>query len=102
MKTKHPLEYLEGRKFCVVFVKVIDAATERVQLRCLRGRASLERNKLDVMAPNGNLFTVPNSALPTIQPNDGTALLKDAEYYCLVKVDDSIELGDEPSQIIVS
>ena len=26
------LAYLEGRKFCVVFVIVLDAASERVQL----------------------------------------------------------------------
>ena len=37
-----PLNRLEGRKFCVVFVKLVDPATERVQLQCLRGRASVD------------------------------------------------------------
>jgi len=102
MKNTGSLEYLEGRKFCVVFVKVLDAATERVQLRCLRGRASVERGKVDIMAPNGNVFTVPHSAVPTIMPNDGTELLKDAEYYCLVKVDENIELVDNSDQAVIN
>ncbi|NLZ63314.1 MAG: hypothetical protein GX902_05845 [Lentisphaerae bacterium] len=86
------LKYLEGRKFCVVFVKVLDAASERVQLRCLRGRASLERGKVSVMAPSGNIFTIPGTAVRSILPNDGSAILKDAEYFCFVKVDDNMEL----------
>ncbi|MBP1583991.1 MAG: hypothetical protein J6866_08550 [Victivallales bacterium] len=94
MRPGGPLDYLEGRKFCVVFVKILDLLKERVQLRCLRGRASIERGKLQVMAPTGNIFTVPSSAIPTIQPNDGTEILKDAEFYCLVKVDENVQLED--------
>lgn len=89
---RHPLDYLEGKRFCVVFVKVLDAEQERVQLRSLRGRASIDRGKLSVAAPAGNVFTVPTTALGTIMPNDGTAFLKDAEYFCLVRVDDNIDL----------
>lgn len=89
---RHPLEYLEGKRFCVVFVKVLDAEQERVQLRCLRGRASLDRGRLSVAAPAGNVFSVPATALGTVMPNDGTALLQDAEYFCLVRVDDHIVL----------
>lgn len=85
---------LEGRRFCVVFVKVLDRATERVQCRCLRGRAHLEDGHLHLMAPQGRIFTVPASAMSTIAPSDGTPLLQDAEYYCLVKVDDNIILHD--------
>jgi hypothetical protein len=85
------LNYLEGRKFCVVFVKVVDPATERVQLQCMRGRASVERGHLSVVGSNGGMFTVPSSALPNILPSDGTALLQDAEYFVLVRTDDNIE-----------
>ncbi|HOG50148.1 MAG TPA: hypothetical protein PKY10_06125 [Lentisphaeria bacterium] len=87
-----PLERLEGRKFCVVFVKVIDASTERVQLQCLRGRASVERGKVSVVDQHGAMFTLPGTAVANIQPSDGTKLLQDAEYFCFVRVDDSIEL----------
>ncbi|MBO7741664.1 MAG: hypothetical protein J6S21_03840 [Victivallales bacterium] len=86
------LEYLQGRRFCVVFVKVLDAATGRVQCRCLRGRANLNNGHLELMQERGPVFTVPATALPTIQPSDGTALLRDAEYFCMVKVSDNIDL----------
>lgn len=95
------LDRLEGRKFCIVFVKVLDQASQRVQLRCLRGRASVEAGRVHVVAPSGNLFTVPGSAMPSILPTDGTALLEDAEYFCLVKVDENIELVTEGSEGIV-
>ncbi|MBT3291711.1 MAG: hypothetical protein HN380_30490 [Victivallales bacterium] len=84
------LKYLEGRKFCVVFIKVLDAATEKVQLQCLRGRASVEPGRLTVVHEQGGMFTVPSSALPNILPSDGTALLQDAEYFVLVKTDENI------------
>lgn len=94
-------DYLEGRKFCVVFVKVLDLLKERVQLRCLRGRANIENGKVTVATEKGTAFTVPHSALGTIAPNDGTALLKDAEYFCMVKVDDNIELVSDDNDIVV-
>lgn len=95
-------DYLEGRRFCVVFVKVLDLLKERVQLRCLRGRASVDNGKVSVVAANSNVFTIPQSAMGSISPNDGTAILKDAEYFCLVKVDKNIELvSDDSSDIIV-
>lgn len=96
-------DFLEGRKFCVVFVKVLDAATERVQLRCLRGRANVEPGKVSIAAGSGNVFTIPQTAMATIRPNDGTELLKDAEYFCLVKVNDNIDLGGgEDGDIVLS
>ena len=88
-----PLEKLEGRKFCVVFVKVVDREQEKVQLQCLRGRANVERGRLSVVDAQGASFTVPGTAMQTILPSDGTPLLQDAEYYCLVRVDDSISLS---------
>jgi hypothetical protein len=86
------LDYLEGRKFCVVFVKVLDPVSERVQLQCFRGRASIERGRVNVVDRNGAVFTVPGSAMNNIMENDGSKILKDADYFCLVKTDDSIEL----------
>jgi len=87
-----PLNELEGKRFCVVFVKVLDEEKNRVQLQCLRGRASIERGRVNVVHPNGSVFTVPGSAMPNILPSDGTPLLKDAEYFVLVKTDPNIEL----------
>lgn len=86
------LEYLEGKKFCVVFVQVLDPVKERVRLQCFRGRASIERGRLSVAAANGCVFEVPSSAYGNILPSDGTKILKDADYYCLVKTDPSIDL----------
>ncbi len=87
-----PLEKLEGRKFCVVFVKVIDAEKERVQLQCMRGRASVDRGRVSCIDANGNAFQLPSISLTNILPSDGTPILKDAEFYCLVRVDESIGL----------
>lgn len=87
-----PLERIEGRKFCVVFVKTIDEARGKVQLQCMRGRASVDRGKVSVIDESGCTFTVPGTAVNNILPSDGTALLKDAEYFCFVKVDPSIQL----------
>jgi hypothetical protein len=85
-------DYLEGRRFCVVFVKVVDPLRERVALQCFRGRASIERGRVNVVADNGGVFALPGTALPNILPSDGSSLLKDAEYFCLVKTDENIEL----------
>ena len=87
-----PLEKIEGRKFCVVFVKTVDEARGKVQLQCMRGRASVDRGKVSVIDESGCTFTVPGTAVQNILPSDGTALLKDAEYFCFVKVDPSIQL----------
>ena len=87
------LSNIEGRKFCVVFVKTLEGVTGKVQLQCLRGRASVDRGRVSVVSDNGCTFTVPGTAVQNILPSDGTPLLKDAEYFCLVKVDPSIQLS---------
>ena len=87
------LAQLEGRKFCVVFVKVIDAATQRVQLQCMRGRASVDdRGGVSCVNESGASFAIPSISRAGILPSDGTPILKDAEYFVLVKVDDSMQL----------
>jgi hypothetical protein len=96
-----PLKRLEGRKFCVVFVKLLDAATERVQLQCLRGRASVDRGKVSVYNEHGAVFTLPSVSLKNIMPSDGSELLRDAEYFCFVRVDDSMELVSQDSELFL-
>ena len=86
------LEYLEGRKFCVVFVQVLEEHSGKVRLQCFRGRASIERGHLNVVAGNGCVFTVPSSAYGNILPSDGTKILRDAEFFVLVKTDAGIDL----------
>lgn len=85
-------DYLEGRRFCVVFVKVLDPERERVQLQCFRGRANVERGRVSVVDVNGGMFTLPGTAVENILPSDGSRILRDAEYFCLVKTDENIEL----------
>lgn len=85
-------DYLEGRKLCVVFVQVVDESSGRVRLQCMRGRANVEGSRVSVVADNGCMFTIPSSAVGNILPSDGTELLKDAEYFCLVKTDSGIDL----------
>jgi len=80
------LNYLEGRKFCVVLVKEVPDHPDRAQVQCIHGRASVENGKLHLIDPNGTKFPVPNSALGNIMANDGTDILKDAEYFVMVKL----------------
>jgi len=71
---------------------VLDEASGKVQLQCLRGRASVDRGRVSVVDEKGFSFTVPGTASNQILPSDGTPLLKDAEFFCLVKLDNAIEL----------
>ena len=95
------LNRLEGRRFCVVFVKLVDPVTERVQLQCLRGRASIDRGKVSVYNEHGAVFTLPSVSLKNIMANDGTELLQDAEYFCFVRVDDSMQLVNKDSELFL-
>ncbi len=96
-----PLNRLEGRRFCVVFVKLVDPVTERVQLQCLRGRASVDRGKVSVYNDHGAVFTLPSVSLKNIMANDGTELLQDAEYFCFVRVDDRMQLVNKDSELFL-
>ena len=86
-----PLSYLEGKRFCVVFVQVVEQATGRVRLHCFRGRVSIERGRLNVVDRHGTVFAVPSSAWGNVMANDGTKMLEDAEYFVLVKADENID-----------
>ena len=83
----------DGKKFCVVFVKLMgddDAVTSEetanVQVRCLHGKANIERNTILHLEHEGGRFTVPASCYNRIQPSDGTDLLEDAEYFVMCRV----------------
>jgi hypothetical protein len=86
------LQDLNGRKLCVVFVKVIDQTAGKVQMQTLHGRAKVDGRKLELITPENAVFAVPNSALSNVLPSDGTEILKDAEYFVIVKVDQGIEM----------
>ena len=88
------LNHLEGRKFCVVLVKEVPDQTDRARVQCIHGRASVEDGKLNLVDPNGTKFPVPNSALNNIIENDGTDILKDAEYFVMVKLHKDLDFID--------
>ena len=82
------LTYLEGKKFCVVFVKADDdeGNSDKLELKCLHGRASIDRaGRLHVEHGEGR-FTVPSSSYPSIQESDATEILKDSQYFVMCKV----------------
>ena len=81
----------------MVFVKVLDEAAGRMQFQCFRGRADIRRGgRLHVVAAGGGEFQVPGSAYGMIQPNDGTEMLGDADYFVLVRTDPRIDLNPKP------
>ncbi len=88
------LQYLEGRRLCVVFVKEVPEDPHRAQVQCLQGRAKLDNEGLRLVDPNGVQFPVPNSALNNVLPSDGTDILKDAEYFVMVKLHKDIDFLD--------
>ena len=88
------LDYLEGRRLCVVFVKVVDGDKGKVKCQPVHGRANVEGSKLSVVTPEGASVAVPRTAHSTIMPNDGTEMLKEAEYFVLVKMDPGIGFFD--------
>lgn len=90
------LSPLDGRKVCVVFVKDVPGRADKAQIQCYHGRADISENKLAVIDSDGAKFVVPSSALNNILPSDGTALLRDAEYFVMVKLHPDIGfIGEE-------
>ena len=95
------LNYLEGRKVCVVFCQLKEEETFKTnsenpeeagfRLKCLHGLGNIIDGKyLKVEGPSGS-FQVPPSAYKNIFPNDGTDLLEDSEYFVMVKIDSKME-----------
>ena len=96
------LSYLEGKKICVVFCQLTNEQAFKdgeepkegsFKLKCLHGLGNIiEGGKyLRVEGPDGG-FSVPPSAYRNIHPSDGTDLLKDAEYFVMVKLDHKMEM----------
>ena len=83
------LRYLEGRRFCAVLAKLSDEndPDSPVKMRCLHGRANIDREGwLSLESADGASFGIPRTAYPNILPADNTEMLRDAEYFVLVKV----------------
>ena len=80
------LSYLNGKRFCVVRMRVLDPVKQKVKLTPLHGIARVLPDRLVLEQAYGEKFVVPDSALPSILPNDGTPLLKGAAYYVIVKL----------------
>lgn len=87
------ISYLQGKKFCIVFAKYTGEDESKVKLRCHHGRAVIiDKEKLYLEEEkSGAQIGVPSSALNKILPSDGTDILKDSEYFVIVKVDPQIE-----------
>ena len=80
------LSHLDGTRFCLVGMTVLDEKTQKVKLSPIHGTAKILPDRLVVVEPSGTQHVVPDSAIPSILPNDGTELLKDADHYVIVKI----------------
>lgn len=80
------LGYLDGVRFCLVRMTVLDKAMHEVKLSPIHGTAKLLTDRLVVVEPSGTQHVIPDSAIPSILPSDGTELLRDAEHYVIVKM----------------
>ena len=81
------LEYLEGCKLCVVLIKADEDDPEGggIKLKCLHGRANVSNGRL-YLEGAGPRFEVPSGLHHNILPNDGTKMLKDAEFFVMCRV----------------
>ncbi|MFT7488321.1 MAG: hypothetical protein ACI9OU_000714 [Candidatus Promineifilaceae bacterium] len=80
------LNHLDGTRFCLVCMNVLNEATQEVKLTPIHGVAKVLPDCLVVVEPSGSQHVIPDSALPSILPSDGTALLEDADHYVIVKI----------------
>ncbi|MCM8538369.1 MAG: hypothetical protein NE334_20670 [Lentisphaeraceae bacterium] len=95
------LDYLEGRKICVVFCQLKDEETFKksekepeeagFRLKCLHGLGNIIDGKYLKVEGDQGSFQIPPSAYKNIYPNDGTDILKDSEYFVMVKLDSKLE-----------
>jgi hypothetical protein len=80
-------QHINGARFCMVYMTVLDTKTNRVKLETFHGVARVLVDRLVLEADGGDLIAVPNSALPNIRKCDGKEpVLKDAVYFVIVKV----------------
>lgn len=90
----YDLDQYEGKKFCVVLVQEIEEndTPGSVRMRPLHGRASIDKGVHLNLVWDGGKFGVPRTCYNRIMPSDGTEMLRDAEYFVIVKVDPKIEI----------
>ena len=82
----HAWAHLNGTRFCLVHMMVLDEKTQQVKLTPIHGVAQVFDDRVVVVESSGGEHVVPDSALPSILPSDGTELLEDAAHYVIVKV----------------
>jgi hypothetical protein len=95
------IDYLEGKKICVVFCQLQNEHAFKegqepkegdFKLKCLHGLGNILEGKYLRVEGAETGFSVPPSAYKNIYPNDGTDLLKDSDYFVMVKLDHKMEL----------
>ncbi len=79
------VNFVHGKPFCVVFVNS-DKGEDNLQMKTMHGRAFVDKGALSLKEPSGATFAVPSSAYHHILPNDGTDLLKQCDFYVIVRV----------------
>ena len=80
------LSHLDGTRFCMVQMTVLDEVKQDVKLVPIHGTAKVFPDQLRLVEFSGHEHVVPDSAIPSILPSDGNALLKDADHYVIVKI----------------
>ena len=82
------INYLNNNKICVVYCRQEndDINSNKLEISTLHGIAKVLNNTLYVQVGSGNPIVMPKSAYRNIFPNDGTEMLKDADFFMLVKV----------------
>ena len=82
------LRYLEGKSFCVIFVKAENEnkPDEKVKLKCFYGRANIDLMGACHIEGDQGRFSLPHSVYPKIQESDGSELLKGAEHFVIIRV----------------
>lgn len=84
----HALSYLEGKRLCLVLVRLEDEAQPDgpLKMKLVQGRASLAPNGALAVVNDEGSFTIPSSCYNRIMENDGTLMLEDAEYFVICRV----------------
>jgi hypothetical protein len=82
------LKYLEGRRFCVVLIKLDDETRPDgpFKMRCMHGRASIDHQGYLTLEGESSSWKVPSACYSRILPSDGKKILEDAEYFVLCRV----------------
>ena len=80
------LGHLDGARFCMVRMTVLDEKLQKASLLPIHGTAKVLPDRLLVVESSGTEHVVPDSAIPSILPSDGTEILKDADHFVIVKI----------------